>query len=68
MIQDLTRWIIDYYFEKEGKYEFIIIFYDKITNFEKFFEECINIISLDFSCFNASNITNLRGMFNKCLN
>ena len=31
-----------------------------------FFNECSNIISLDFSNFNTSNITNMSFMFNHC--
>ena len=31
-----------------------------------FFNECSNIISLDFSNFNTSNVTDMSGMFNEC--
>ena len=31
-----------------------------------FFEECSNIISLDFSNFDTSNVTNMSFMFNEC--
>ena len=31
-----------------------------------FFEECSNIISLDFSNFDTSNVTDMAKMFNKC--
>ena len=56
-----------YNFKKEGKYEFQIIFNNPITNMKNFFKECTNIISLDLSDFDTSNITNIESMFNGCL-
>ena len=53
-------------FEEEGLYKFDIVFNDLITNLENFFEDCTNIISLDFSNFNFSNIINMSFMFKKC--
>ena len=67
MIKENDKWIIDYNFEKSGKYEFEIVFNDNITNMKCFFEKCSNIISLDFSHFNNSIIINMEYMFNQCL-
>ena len=67
MLKENDNWILDYNFEKSGKYEFEIVFNDNITNMKCFFEKCSNIISLDFSHFNNSNIINMEYMFNQCL-
>ena len=66
MIKDNNTWKIDYNFIKDGKYNFHIVFNNIITNMIGFFEKCINIISLDFSNFNTSNVSNMRLMFNQC--
>ena len=68
MKQDNESWIIDYKFEKDGIYEFKIIFNCIYSDLIGFFEECSNITSLDFSYFNTSNITDMSFMFNKCKN
>ena len=64
VIKDNNKWT--YIFKKEGKYTFKIIFNNIVTNMKGFFEECSNIISLDFTYFNTSNIPDMAGMFNKC--
>ena len=66
MIKNKNKCEIDYTFEKDGKYEFKIVFNDKITNLKGFFEGCTNIISLDLTNFNTLNVTNMEFMFNKC--
>ena len=43
-----------------------IIFNDNITNCYALFDECSNIISLDFTNFDTSNVTDMSFMFNKC--
>ena len=59
-----NRW--KYNFNKEGYYELKIVVNDIITNFERFFEKNNNLISVDLSEFNSSNVTNMRNMFKKC--
>ena len=66
MIQDNKSWKIDYKFEKDGIYEFQIIFNIIITNLCGFFEKCNNIISLDLSNFNTENVTDMASMFAGC--
>ena len=65
MIKDNEKWKIDYNFEKDGNYNFeIIINNQKITNL--FFEQCSNIISLNLTYFNTSNIIKMGHMFSHC--
>ena len=66
MKKDNNNWKNFYNFYKEGKYRFEIIFDGIMTNMEKFFEECINIISIDLSYFDNSDVTNISKMFNGC--
>ena len=66
MINDFFKWKIDYNFEKDGKYNFEIAFSDPLKKMAGFFEGCSNIISLDFSNFDSSNVTNMRNLFSKC--
>ena len=61
-----NNWIIEYNFEKEGIYNFEIIFYDEIIELANFFEDCTNIISLDLSELDTSNVTSMEKMFNGC--
>ena len=63
---DNDEWIINYKFEKNGKYIFDIIFNNNLNDMSGFFEDCSNIISLDFTNFNTSNITDMSFMFSKC--
>ena len=55
-----------YTFEKCGYYNFKIVFYGKIINLENFFGKCNNIIYLDLSNFDTSNVTNMKQMFFEC--
>ena len=64
VIKDTKKW--KYKFSKEGNYILEIIFNNNITNMIGFFEESTNIISLDLSNFNTSNVTDMSFMFNKC--
>ena len=66
IMKDNNKW--KYKFEKEGKYILEIIFNNNITNMKQFFEKCTNIISLDFTYFNSSNITNMLCMLSECNN
>ena len=66
MINDFFKWKIDYNFEKDGKYNFEIAFNDPLKKMAGFFEGCSNIISLDFSNFDSSCVTNMRNLFSKC--
>ena len=62
-----NQWKIDFNFEKTGKYKFIIIFNVLLDNIERLFEECTNIISLDFSNFDAPKVNNMYRLFYKCI-
>ena len=64
VIKENDEW--KYNFTKEGNYIFEIIFNNNINNMKGFFEECSNIISLDFSNFDTSNVTDMSFMFNNC--
>ena len=66
MIKDDKQWKIDYLFEKDVNYSFEIHFNDIITNMERFFQDYVNVISLDLSNFDLSNITTLYRMFQGC--
>ena len=66
MKKENNKWFIDYNFGKSGKYSFQIVFNNIITNMEKFFDDSVNIISLDLTNFDTSNITNMVKMFNNC--
>ena len=66
MIKENEKRIIDYDFPKEGSYAFEIVFKKTITDFTKFFEGNSNIISLDLTDLDTSNVTTMRSMFNKC--
>ena len=66
MIKEDKKWIIDYNFQKKGIYQFEIVFNNIINNMNRFFEKCSNIISLDFSNFNSSNVTDMFCMFDEC--
>ena len=64
VLKENNNW--KYNFNKTGKYMFEIIFNDNITNCKGLFNECSNIISLDFTNFNTSNVTDMSFMFSKC--
>ena len=51
---------------QKGKKEFKIIFKDKIPNLERIFQGCSDLISLDLTNFDTTNITSMGYMFNKC--
>ena len=61
VIKDTKKW--KYKFSKEGNYILEIIFNNNITNMKEFFEESTNIISLDLSNFNTSNVIDMSFMF-----
>ena len=60
-----NKWIINYNFEKDGSYEFTIIFKKKLSNLNSFFENC-SLLSIDLSYFDTSEVNNMGGMFNYC--
>jgi len=64
MIIEENKWIIDYKFEKEGKYNLKIIFNNNINDMNSIFENCSNIYSIDLSNFNISSTINMEGMLN----
>ena len=66
MLNNKDIWEIDYTFKKDGKYNFKIVFVEPIDNMEGFFEDCSNIIFLDLSHFDSSNVYNMKSMFNRC--
>ena len=53
-------------FNEKGKKEFKIIFKDKIPNLEGIFHNCSDLISLDLTNFDTTNITSMELMFNEC--
>ena len=53
-------------FDEKGKYEFKLIFKKDISNLERLFEDCSNLISIDFSNFESKNVNNMSFMFNEC--
>ena len=53
-------------FKDKGDYEFKIIFKNKIPNFERIFQKCSYLISLDLTNFDTKNYTSMGWMFNKC--
>ena len=63
VIKEKKKW--KYNFNKTGKYMFEIIFNDNITSCKCFFQECYNLISLDLTNFNTTNVTEMSYMFNK---
>ena len=54
-------------FKYKGNYKFKIIFKNEITNCERIFQNCSNLISIDLSKFDTSNVTSMGWMFNHCL-
>ena len=66
MIKDGKKWIIYHCFAKYGKYKFEIIINNDITSLNGFFEECTNIIFLDLSNLDTSNVTDMYRMFHNC--
>ena len=55
-----------YNFQKEGQYEYKLVFKNIINNLKGFFSRCNNLILIDLSNFNSSKVTNIGGMFNEC--
>ena len=53
---------------KEGIYEIRIIFKNPIKDCSYMFNKCKNIINLDLSSFDSSNVSNMSYMFNECSN
>ena len=54
--------------QKEGLYDIKIQFFDKIKDCSNLFYSCENIISIDLSFFDSSNITDTSEMFMLCKN
>ena len=66
MINEEGLWNFDYNFENDGKYSFVIVFNDNIEDMGSFFEKCSNLIYLDLSNFDSSEVTNMKWMFLQC--
>ena len=66
MIKENKECTIEYNFEKNGQPIFEININENVTSMEGFFENCSNIISLDLSNFDSSNINNMSFMFTDC--
>jgi surface protein len=66
MIKNNNKWIIDCHFKNEGKYSFEIHINNNITSLNRFFEDCSNIISLDLSNIDTSNVSDMYRMFHNC--
>ena len=54
-------------FLNEGIYTIKIIFKKKLYSCEKMFNNCNNIIEIDLSSFDCSQVTNCEDMFNNCV-
>ena len=54
--------------DKEGEYEIKLIFKKKIKDCSYMFRNCENIIRLDLSSFDSSDVNNMHYMFGKCHN
>ena len=52
--------------EKEGIYEIKLVFKKKLTNCSYMFCNCDNIIKIDLSSFDSSQVKNMNYMFGKC--
>ena len=52
----------------EGEYEIRIILLNRIKNCSYMFNNCNNIISIDLSSFDSSDVTNMSSMFKDCIN
>ena len=63
LIKNGNVWKIN---KTKGVYKFRIILNNNINNLEDFFGDNTNIISIDLSNFNSSNITNINKMFLSC--
>ena len=63
IIKEGNQYKLDDNINKE-KYEFKIYIKNKIKDI--YFENCINLYSIDFTNFDTSNITNMEGMFSHC--
>jgi len=71
------RYLINYYyfnrvvykFPKFEKYEVKIVFNKTLTIMNRLFEECYNLISIDFlETFDTSHVLDMNHMFYNCLN
>ena len=66
LINKENEWKITYNFEKIGVYELKMRFINIMSDLGKLFEKNINILSIDLSNFDLSNVKSMRYMFNKC--
>ena len=57
-----------YNFKKRGRYTIKYIFKNPLTSLKFLFCRCDNIISLDFSEFNTTQINNMEYLFSDCTN
>ena len=54
--------------DKEGEYTIKLKLKNKIKNCNYMFLSCLNIISIDLSSFDTSEVTNMSYMFSRCFN
>ena len=54
--------------DKEGEYEIKIRFKKKIKDCRYMFRNCSNIVSIDLSSFDSSDVNKMNYMFGKCYN
>ena len=52
--------------EKEGEYEIKLVLKKKLKDCSYMFSNCDNIIKIDLSLFDSSEVTNMNYMFGKC--
>ena len=64
--EDNNKYRIGNILKKEKIYIFDIVFTDIKNNLSGFFNECSNIISIDLTNFDSSNVTNMSYIFHKC--
>jgi surface protein len=53
-------------FQKKGEYTIRFKFHNLLNSTNYMFHKCVDIIELDLSNFNSSQVTNMCGMFEKC--
>ena len=61
-----NKYKISYKFKEDKKYEITIIFKNKLNNLANLFEGCKELISIDLSSFDTSNVNDMEKMFFGC--
>ena len=69
MINYYNFYSVVYKFPNFGKYEVKIVFNKTLTTMNRLFEECYNLISIDFlETFDTSHVLDMTHMFSNCVN